>query len=482
MVGLVSVLLLTTLIGFQFLMWPVATDAANGSSEWSPPTNFSEQPELISTFPVLVCDHNQSTHAFWVERDGQQAVVFYKTDTRGEWSVPTDIIIGFSINYLRAALGSDDSAHLLWLTSEVRGDLVYTQAPLHEAADSRSWQPAITVANGVWPGDLYVDSRGVLHVVYGGLGDADGFRNLLYYMRSEDNGVSWSTPRQAVAVTAPEPSSISGSIAADDGGRLHVAWEVRSNEYAAFSELGYARSVDNGVTWGSQFKITTGSGPFGAAKAGVFALGPNEIHLTWDTPDRMHKWSSDGGETWSEPVQIMDLGAAFGGYNELAKDSAGTIHVIAATGDGIFHATWNGLDWNPREAIDTRAFDPHGQQLVVCQGNRLHVVYYDRTGENEIWYSSMTTDAPGVARTSISPNQISSTRVPPTEAAHPVMTMVPATAGPAQTHPANPESARVPSSSRSGALTAVVVGGISSGFLLIGLLAASLMQRRRSSR
>ena len=98
-------------------------------------------------------------------------------------------------------------------------------------------------------------------------------------------------------------------------------------------------------------------------------------------------------------MTIIELGAAFGGINQLAKDSAGVLHAITAVGDGVFHSIWKNGAWGPGEALDKRFIDPHGQQLVVCQGNRLHVAYYDRTGENEIWYASKTTDAAEIART-----------------------------------------------------------------------------------
>jgi hypothetical protein len=112
----------------------------------------------------------------------------------------------------------------------------------------------------------------------------------------------------------------------------------------------------------------------------------------------MHQWSMDGGETWSAATEILPLGAAFGGQNQLVKDSAGTLHVILATGSGVYSVAGDGAQWGPPEPIDTRPIDPHGQTITTCQGNHVNVAYYDRVGGERVWYSSRQVNAPHIAR------------------------------------------------------------------------------------
>jgi hypothetical protein len=94
----------------------------------------------------------------------------------------------------------------------------------------------------------------------------------------------------------------------------------------------------------------------------------------------------------------MPLDAAFGGPNQLVKDSAGTVHVITGVVNGVYSARWDGAEWSSPERIDDRNIDPHGQNMVVSQGNQLHVVYYDRIGSNKVWYSSRRVEAPHIER------------------------------------------------------------------------------------
>jgi hypothetical protein len=109
-------------------------------------------------------------------------------------------------------------------------------------------------------------------------------------------------------------------------------------------------------------------------------------------------WSNDGGETWSAPIEIMSLGAGFGGQNQLTKDSAGVLHAVLGTGGGVYSASWTGTQWGPPEQIDARPIDPHGQTITTCQGNQLHVAYYDRTGEERVWYSTRSVSGPHIDR------------------------------------------------------------------------------------
>jgi hypothetical protein len=112
----------------------------------------------------------------------------------------------------------------------------------------------------------------------------------------------------------------------------------------------------------------------------------------------MHRWSNDGGSTWSEPDQVMRLGAAFGGPNALTQDSSGAIYIVTAINEGVYSARWDGSMWGPPERIEDRDIDPHGQEIAICQGNKLQVIYDDRNDSQNIWYSSRTVDAPRLDR------------------------------------------------------------------------------------
>jgi hypothetical protein len=374
-------------------------------SEWTAPVSVSQQPDTFSDVPVLLCDPYQNIHAFWVERIGQGAAIFTRNDVGGAWSNPARVLAtpaGYPA-HLAAVIAAGEAVHLLW-TSAVRGALMYTRAPLSRAADPAAWKEPTVLARDVDSGSLTADSTGVLHVIYG-TSDFEARVHTVAYVRSTDDGQTWSEPRTALALNTPVASTaVTPAIAVDGTGRVHVTWEVRSYEYGAYSRIGYVRSTDHGGSWSAPLELGASETRPGVAIPAVFAFGDDEIHLTYDVPDRLHQWSSDGGATWSTPTRILSLGAAFGGANQLTKDSAGALHVVAAVNNGVYHATWDGETWSSADAIDRRDIDPHHQQIVACRGNQLHVVYDDRTGVHEIWYSTRRVNAPPMAQRPVPPS------------------------------------------------------------------------------
>ena len=291
---------------------------------------------------------------------------------------------------------------MVWQNGYIKGDVFYSKAPLAEAGDPHAWDTPRLVVSQADSAGILPDNSGSLHLVYGA-SDADGYRNSVYQMRSDDGGLSWSEPSLIYETSSAVPSTISGSAAFDAAGRMHVGITIRSQEYGVYSELGYIRSLDGGQTWQPYQVIATQSEATPNVSVIVpWIFGADEIHLTWHDPRRMHMWSNDGGTTWSSPIQIIDLGAGFGGANYLAKDSAGVLRAATGVGNGVYVSTFADSQWRAPEQIENRSMDPHGQQLVVCQGNQLHVVYDDRVvKDTTVWYSHKQVDAPHIERSPI---------------------------------------------------------------------------------
>jgi hypothetical protein len=392
-----SILVIAGVVLALMAMVP-ASMAQAPTGQWSHPIDITRPSDSeAGLWGTLTCDQYQNTHLFWSDMDPENAAIYYRNNIGGNWSPPIDVIVNPKHAALRlgsAISNKMDTLHLIWVDRELRADLYYSQAPLAHAADPRAWSTPRLLVGGTDGGSITTDKNGAIHLVYPTY-DADGIQQIIYYLRSDDDGLTWSDPVVVFALTAPLPSTSGAKIAADDRGRLHVGTTIRSYEYGAFSELGYVRSLDGGKTWGPYEKMTdTGTTFQGVSTLSPFAFGEDEIHLTWHDPRRMHMWSTDGGETWSAPVEIMPLAAGFGGQNKLVKDSAGTIHAIVAALGGVYSVAWDGRQWGLPELIDDRGIDPHGQDMVICGGNELHVTYDDRNDQRKVWYSTRAANAP----------------------------------------------------------------------------------------
>jgi hypothetical protein len=368
------------------------------TDSWSVPIDITEGvSQNWRAFGTAVCDPYQNLHIFWLDNGDEDSAIYYRNDLGDEWSPPRDIIVAPDyLNYDLIAMTANDSLHLAWRGSA--GGLYYTGSPIATAADPLSWSRSQLLDTSVFNPALAAGPDGTLHLMYGSSG-ADELEYDLVYRSSVDNGVTWTDPRSVLTFTFPQAAYIRTEMAIDSANRIHVGLTLRSQAYGRFSEVGYLRSDDGGRRWEPYRRIdgrdeTTP----GMEWIAPFVLGEDEIHLTWHNPRRMHQWSEDGGTTWSTPVVITELGAAFGGANDLARDAAGTIYGVTAWSDGVYASRWLGSNWSIPVPIELREIDPHGQQITVCQGNVLHVLYYDRMGDTTVWYSSWTTTAPHLYR------------------------------------------------------------------------------------
>lgn len=395
-------MLIAVLIAVATAWQSSSVRAQQADPQWSRPIDVTEPSGAdLHTFPVLQCDQHQNAYVLWADLADEGAAIFLRNDQTGTWSEPVDVIatpfpVVFGLN--GAISNQDNTLHLIWINAYIGGDLYYSQSLLSETGNHKGWSDPLALAYGVDWATIGTDSKGSIHVLYGST-DATRLEPTVYHIKSSDGGRTWTDPIAVYTAAPPVPAIVRPEVAIDGRDRIHVGITTNSDDYGAYSEVGYIQSTDGGATWSPYKQIQRGGSSFqGVAWISPYAFGADEVHLTWHDPRRMHTWSSDGGNTWRRSEEIMQLGAAFGGRNQLVKDSAGSLHVVAAVADGVYSASWNGTQWSAPEQIDNRYIDPHGQTIIACQGNQLHVAYYDRTGDNKVWYATRKINTPHIDR------------------------------------------------------------------------------------
>jgi hypothetical protein len=395
----------TSLVILLILLSLSKGNARGQSTGWSTPVNFSQQPDTYSSPANILCDGYQNLHVFWGERletaGVPKSVLFYKNNVGGSWSQPIDLLVTTRFEEVHAAITSNNLVHLVWSNTDF--ETIYTQASLRNAAEIREWSEPVVLENKANDSNLFADKNGILYVIYT-TSDTDGLTHGIYYITSIDSGKTWSLSKTILEMDTSVASSVTAQLVVDDRGWFHVVYTLRSFTYGVYSVIQYMRSTDAGEHWDYPVTFPETTSFQGSAKIAVYAFANDEIHLTYDIPDRMHQWSYDGGEIWNAPIPIVngvELGAAFGGFNQLVKDSTNVLHVVFAESRGVFHSTWSGADWSTAELIDAPAFDPHGQTIALCQGNRLNVLYGGNDVLSEIWYSEKTLDIPAIPQSPI---------------------------------------------------------------------------------
>lgn len=397
-------LVLGSILVFAMMMRsPTGAAAAGG---WS-------TPELITSMtgtnlirdPVVVTDRAGGVHVFWrltlPDSSGNGApsrTIDYAQSGGSRWSTPTDITTGPGANPT-AAVDNYGRVHLFWWGANA--EIFRSSAMAASATSAGAWTPPIPFGTGNANGQVVADSRGNLHLVYPGFGAAG-----LFYETSSDGGSTWSFP-VTIANGGPNVSVDFTRIAVAPDGTIHVVWsEYPLPKAWPPSGLYYARSTDGGKTWSNPIQI---AGP-GFNQLNV-AAGPNQtVYVAWNgmagVRGRYGRRSTDGGKTWSAaipmtiPIWTDELGGSTGPPG-LVVDSAGVAHALFIEAGRIWLNSWEGQGWSQAEVVPPTENKGYTEQAVMTlsQGNRIHVVFWREQpdlGVTNLWYVTKDLAAPAL--------------------------------------------------------------------------------------
>lgn len=366
------------------------TGAQTGDYRWTAPERLSSENGMASQ-PYMVSDQYGYVHVFWSESgfaDGKPIIRYSRFD--GEtWSLPNDIFVGAEdsvIVFISPFVDASGTMHLLWSENNT-GPMMYSRAPAYNAISAQNWQRPIVVDASSFLGKLVVDSRGVMHVLYSDFyGDIPG----VYYIRSENEGNTWSSP-QWLDPDIPEgqgPTYVNFGLDQNDG--LHAEWSYIDNADANGTAIRYARSLDGGNTWTVPFTIDKADESADELRLPYpeFIVNGEEVHVIWagdSETHREHRYSTNAGDTFSVTNRIMgDLqGQALGGG--LAVDSLNRIHYATQVRNpvGIYHTIWDKGSWSIPSLIyfignedpDPSNIHAHNVRMAIRAGNQVVVAF-----------------------------------------------------------------------------------------------------------
>jgi hypothetical protein len=343
------------------------------SGAWSQPYLLSSSAGRASE-GYLVADPYGFVHSFWTETsfEDQRSVIEYARFDGVAWTSPIELsVTGDDINTISPVVDKQGILHLAW-SEGLGGPAYYTQAPVTDALSAPNWAQPIRIEIPARALHLRLDSQGVLHLVYLNQSDAPG----VYYVRSADQGQTWSEPTWLDVDILPDHIPDGLSFDLDDTDGLHVVWFYGALAPGARADwVRYARSLDGGRTWSAPYTIDRyipGSTHFLTNASPIMIVQRQTVHVIWaagDLPYRYHRYSADAGQTWSEPKHIFGQlhGQAFDG---LTIDRAGRVHYLAQIRypQAIYHAYWARGQWSTPELVYLIAEEESDEGI----GNRIH--------------------------------------------------------------------------------------------------------------
>ncbi len=202
--------------------------------------------------------------------------------------------------------------------------LILTYIILISVTSYTQWQLDVRLTNNI--SFSYTSKRSiasndsVLHVVWY---DSRNGNYEIYYKRSINNGVSWDVDTRLTN----DPGASYYPFVSVSGNNVHVIWYDNrhgGNNY----EIYYKSSLDGGVSWGSDTRLTNNSA---SSNAPSVAVSGSFVHVVWyDTRDGnqeiYYKSSSDGGVSWGTDTRLTN-DQYISGYPSVAV-SGSVVHVV----------------------------------------------------------------------------------------------------------------------------------------------------------
>lgn len=385
---------------------------------------------LDDTFtPYLLADQNQTVHAFasqWIDDGGRrQAIVYRKWSLAGGWTRPVDVLLAPTGNavFLGAFLDAAGLMHVIFANGEGRNAAMYYASAPAQAADSVfAWSAPEAIAtgiSGVNSAALSGDGRGNLVAIYSGNIDGSG----IYVVNSADGGQTWSEAQPVYLTQDTELTPYSLRLFSNPDGQIRAAWNVVTNlgvddllYFASYdvSQGEWTRPVeldkriDLPDYFGPSFPMIVDNG----REIVVFYNGGNPftgLPVLAGRPVQRTTMSTNGGQTWSDPVVPFPFHVGRSGEHAMSLDGASNPHVLFVQRienevdgvytiiGGIWHSVFQNGSWsNPDRFVTT--YSPHDVRSVVVQGNVLLAVWREDPGEGKhgIWYSYSILDVPAL--------------------------------------------------------------------------------------
>lgn len=334
-----------------FVTSPVVRVQAAGNG-WSKPVLLYSTSYKVR-YPAITVDQRGGVHVFWqlenhlvTTSDGSQlAGIYYTQLVDGRWTKPSDIVLDPSVTAPTAAVGMTGILRLFW--TGIYAQLYTSSAPVRSAKFPASWTAPLPISGANSDGQVISDSHGQLYLVYPGPGGSN-----VIIQTSKDGGATWSFP---VIVSNAAKNSIADftRVAVGPDGTIHVVWtEFQSPSAWPPTGVYYSHSTDGGKTWSNPIQIAgTGFDQINVA------VGPHHtVYVAWNgmagIQGRYSRWSSDNGKTWSGSAILATPGVGGSeGPPQLAVDSAGTPQLVTTDGERVWYSFWTNGKWSQPEYV-----------------------------------------------------------------------------------------------------------------------------------
>jgi hypothetical protein len=242
---------------------------------------------------------------------------------------------------------------------------------------------------------IALDSRGNINVVW--MDNTPGNYDI-FFARSTDRGSTFSTPKNIS--NTPGYSEIP-EIAVDSSGNINVVWWDNTPGYV---DIFFSRSTDGGSTFSAPMNISNGM-TLNSVSAQLAVDSTGNINVVWETDGNLVNQaiiftrSTDGGTSFSTPKSISN-GVNQSNIPQMAVDSSANINVVwwasVPTGqsdDTYFTRSTDGGSTfsSPVNVSKNNISQALFPEIAVDLNGNINVVWYEQLmGQYQVYFSRST--------------------------------------------------------------------------------------------
>ena len=396
---------------------------------WATPVNLSHSG--ATTDPAMVIDSNGVVHVIW--RDASADYIYTRLEG-GEWSTPrlTELerlfrlaaspassrpsrvagaeplaVLHSGPNPLFVA-GPRQQSFATWVTPE---RLLYSsRAANRDFGAMPGWGARTLLSASVASFAAAIDARGTLHVAFYRIEDRSDDPPGIYYTRSTNGGLSWTTATRLYespyfhTLGEGEANLSLATGGTPDAPIVYLTWDNRPRK-----QVFVATSTNGGASWEGREQVdgpSPDSGPAGPFNIRIGAAG-NAAILVWQngepggTCTQSFKSSADAGTTWSDAQLMIEGLPGCATANEfvvgLEQNLQGLLYLLTDIQDQSYLSVWNGSRWSEPQAQpilsgfeEPEIYSPisFGCHRAAGFGERLYVIGCDKGDGGDIWITS----------------------------------------------------------------------------------------------
>jgi hypothetical protein len=333
--------------------------------------------------------NGETIHVAWIDQregSGNNEIYYKRSTDRGlTWADPDTRISFNPADSIRPAFAvNGNSVHLFWRdTRDGNYELYYRRS----TDGGNTWTPeSRTTQDPGYSGCPFPVIHGSTVYLFWRDDRLGTFK--IFFKRSDDHGVTWGPD----TLLTPDGIKAEFPYPIVQGNSIHLVWRDTRDGNA---EIYYKRSINGGINWTKDERLTYNSGESEHPKLAVLN---DSLFLVWrDDRDGNYeiylKKSVDDGKTWSADQRLTNTRGPSLWPVIVGGDS--TLHLLwADTKDevqGLYYmfSIDEGNNWNnPTKISNCIAVSGlMGAHPMVVNGSYIHVVFNDkRNGYNQIYY------------------------------------------------------------------------------------------------